>query len=165
MTVDNLSSGVYKKTGIPLYSLRMNMKDVLSHLQDEQAIIVQNVTFEPDTIDHVVLDTGESLYWVRDNSGRWLSIDIASEELMFFEETDEDVEPADGLVVFQNKDYEFSYEGRGNIVDEDGVELEAVTFKDYESGGEIMRVIVFDVTGDRSVSVGTVVAEDEIGAA
>ncbi len=143
----------------------MNIKDALARLQEEQAVIVKNLTFEPDTIDHAVLDTGESLYWVRDNSGRWLSIDIASEELTLFEETDEDVDPDDGLVVFRNKDYEFSYEGSGKLVDEDGSELELVTFKDYEVDGEVLRVIVSDVTGDRSVSIGTVVAEDEVAAA
>jgi phage pi2 protein 07 len=154
--------GIYKESNRALYSFRMNIKDVLSRLQQEQSVLVKNLSFDPDTVDQAILDTGESVYWVRNESGRWLSIDIGSDEMTLFEEIDENVEQGDDSVVFQNKDYEFSYEGSGKIVDEEGTELEVVTFKDYEGEGEILRIVMSEVTGERTVSVGEIVPEDDV---
>ncbi|MBT4857408.1 hypothetical protein HON52_04460 [Candidatus Uhrbacteria bacterium] len=142
----------------------MNIQDLLSRLQEEQPVLVKSLSFDPDTIDQAVLDTGESVYWIRNESGRWLSIDIGSDEIMLFEEADEDVDPSEAIVVFRNKDFEFSYEGKGNVIDEDGVVIEPVTFKDFESEGELLRVVISDVTGDRVVSIGQIVAEDDVSA-
>ena len=79
-------------------------------------------------------------------------------------EADEDVDPSEAIVVFRNKDFEFSYEGKGNVIDEDGEVIEPVTFKDFESEGELLRVVISDVTGDRVVSIGQIVAEDDVSA-
>jgi len=141
----------------------MQIKKALQRLLEEQPILVKNLTFEPDTIDHAKLKTGESLYWARNESGRWLSVDEASEEVILFEEVEEEVDTQDETVVFQNRDFEFSYEGEGTLVDEDGTELEQIRYKDYEADGEILRVVEAEVTGEQVVSLGQVVAETEIG--
>ena len=143
----------------------MTIQEALDHLQNEQALLVNNFTFEPDTIDHAILTTGDSIYWIRNDSGRWLSVDVASDELILFEDVEEEVEPGEGLVVLRNKDYEFSSEGSGRLVDEEGVELETMSFKDYEAEGEVVRITESDVTGDRTVSIGLVIADDEVSQA
>jgi len=143
----------------------MQIKKALARLLDEQPIVVKNFTFEPDTIDHAKLDTGDSVYWVRNDSGRWLSVDEASDEMILFEEVEEDVNTDDETIVFQNRDFEFSYEGEGTLIDEDGTELETMQFKDYEGDGEILRIVEAEVTGDQVVSLGRVVAEAEISEA
>lgn len=140
----------------------MQIKKALERLQNDKAILVKNFTFEPDTIDHALLDTGESVYWVRNETGRWLSVDVASEEVFLFEEVEEEIDIEEEVVVFQNRDFEFTYEGIGTLVDDDGVELESVHFKDYEGDGDVLRVVASEVTGDQMVSIGRVVAESEI---
>ncbi len=140
----------------------MTINEVLEALQNDCAVVVGDSTFDPRGLDAVTLETGETVYWAYEKDGSWLSIDPSGEEIILFEDIDEELEPEDDVVVYGGEDYEFSYEGTATITSEDGEET-VMTFREFESPeGEIIRLTESESTGDTRVSVGTKLTEDEL---
>lgn len=143
----------------------MTIKEVLSALKRDEAVVVGDTTFEPRGVDAVTLETGETVYWARKGDGTWLSIDPASDEIILFEDIDEEIEPEDETVVYGGADYEFSYEGTATLTGDEGDET-VLRFREFESGsGEIIRITENESTGDTTASVGAKLTEDELQSA
>lgn len=143
----------------------MTIPEVLDALQSDVPIVVGDKTFEPRGLDEVTLETGESVYWAHEKNGAWLSIDPASDEIILFEDLDEELEPEDDTVVYGGEDYEFSYEGTATIKSEDGEETTMI-FREYESpDGDLLRITEEETTGDVRISLGTKLTEDELQSA
>lgn len=140
----------------------MTIKEAISALKRDEAIVVGDTTFEPRELHQVTLETGETVYWARTASGSWLSLDPASDEIILFEDIDETLEPEDETVVYGGEDYEFSYEGTATITGEEGDET-VTTFREYESpSGELIRLLENESTGDITTSIGGKLTEDEL---
>lgn len=143
----------------------MTIKEVLKALQNDEAVVVGDSTFEPRGVDEVTLETGENVYWAYEKDGSWLLIDPASDEIILFEDINEELEPEDDTIVYGGEDYEFSYEGTATIKSEDGEEV-SMGFREFESpAGELIRLTESESSGDTKVSVGTKITEDEMQAA
>lgn len=139
----------------------MTISEVLSALQNDQAIVIRDKTFTPKTVDSLLLDTGETVYWAYGKDGLWLSIDPSSEEVMVFEDIDEELEPEDDTVVYQGDDYEFSYEGSATLKEDETGGM--MTFRDFEnSSGDVIRMTEYEATGDVVISRGHVLTEEEM---
>ncbi len=140
----------------------MTITEVVNALQNDQAIVVGDTTFQPRGFDAVTLETGETVYWAVAKSGNWLSIDPAADEIMLFEDIDEELEPEDDTVVYGGEDYEFSYEGSATVKNDDGEDV-TMTFREFESSaGEIIRLTDNENAGEKKVSVGAKLTEDEL---
>jgi hypothetical protein len=137
----------------------MDIAAALELLQADEPILVRGRTFEPRTIDPMSLDTGETLFWVYSKDGTWMSIDPEGEEVIFFEDVEEELEPEDDMVVYQGTDYELSYEGVAIPKEVEGSAGFAV--RDYESSkGDIVRLIEDSATSDVTGAHGRKVTED-----
>jgi len=71
------------------------------------------------------------------------------------------------MVLYQNKEYEFSYEDAGAVTGVDGdaetEEGDRYLFSDYESqDGRLIRLLSNENTGEVSAYVGQVVSEDDL---
>ena len=139
----------------------MHIAEALEKLQKEEPIVVRDRTFEPRGLDEVILDTGETVYWAHSKDGTWLSIDPEGEEIIFFEDLDEELEPEDEIVVYGGADYEFSYEGKITLLQEDGGTI--LTFREYEGPSTaIVRIMEDEGTGDMTYSYGKKLTEEEL---
>lgn len=140
----------------------MTIKEALSALKRDEDIVVGDTTFTARELHEVVLETGEKVYWAKKGDGTWLSIDPAGDEIILFEDLDEELEPEDETVVYGGEDYEFSYEGTATMTGDEGDET-VITFREYESpSGEIIRMMESESTGDTSIAVGGKLTEDEL---
>ena len=113
------------------------------------------------------LDGGEARHWLFDNNGRMLSVSPSEEEVLSFRLLDEAMEPENETVVYQGKDYEYSYEDIGSVSDAEGdtqVEPEErYAFSDYEADdGELIRLVRNENTGDTMAFIGSMVGEDDV---
>lgn len=139
----------------------MTIVEVLSALQDDQPVVVRDKTFKPASVDAILLDTKETVYWVRSRDGIWLSIDPESEEVKMFEDINEELEPEDDVVVYGGDDYEFSYEGSATLKNDEAGGL--MSFREFENAnGNIVRITEYEATGDVVVSYGNVITEEEM---
>lgn len=139
----------------------MDIAAALELLQAEEPILVRGRTFEPRTIDPMSLDTGETVFWVYSREGNWMSIDPEGEEVIFFEDIEEELEPEDDMVVYQGMDYELSYEGVAIPKEVEG--SAGYSVRDYESSkGDIVRLMEDSATADLSAAHGFKVTEDEL---
>ncbi len=139
----------------------MHIAEALELLQKEEPIVVRDTTFEPRGVDEVILDTGETVYWTRAKDGTWLSIDPEGEEIILFEDLDEVLEPEDEIVVYGGSDYEFSYEGKVTILQEDGGMM--MTFKEFEGpSSAIIRIMEDEGTGTVTCTYGKKLTEEEL---
>lgn len=138
----------------------MRVQEILEVINKFDPVVVAGKTFEPVTIDQVILESGEIVFWAHDSDGRWLSIDPESEEVIAFTDVEEEVGNSKDVVLYAGDEYEFSYESSARIRDEDGEE-ELVSWREFEAmNGSILRVMSFEVTGDKVVSMGEKVAEE-----
>ncbi|HCC83894.1 TPA: hypothetical protein DEP96_03525 [Candidatus Uhrbacteria bacterium] len=140
----------------------MTISEVVEALQNDQAIVVGDTTFQPRGFDAVRLETNETIYWAVAKSGNWLSIDPEADEIIMFEDIDEELEPEDDTVVYGGQDYEFSYEGSATMKSEDGEDI-TLTFQEFESStGYLIRLTDNENAGEKKVSVGSKLTEDEL---
>lgn len=143
----------------------MNIHKALKAFKNDQSVIVIDKTFEPKAIDELRLDTGESIFWVLDGNELWLEIDPNSEEVKLFEGIDEEFDGSQDTVFYAGEDYEFSYEGSATVLDEDGDSLDSVSFRDFQKvGGEVLRLVEFEASGDTLASLGRIVTEEDLQA-
>lgn len=140
----------------------MTISEVLEALKNDSPIVVGDTTFETRGLDVLTLATGESVYWASKRDGTWLSIDPSSEEIIMFEEIEEELEPEDDTVVYGGEDYEFSYEDTATLKNDEGEET-VLRFREFESAdGDIIRMTENESTGDVRVSLGTKLTEDDL---
>ncbi len=140
----------------------MTIKEVLVSLQNDSPVVVGDKTFVPHTVEKITLESGEAVYWAVKKDGTWMSVDPASDEIIMFEDIDEEMEPEDDTVVHGGADYEFSYEDTATMKSEEGEDT-VLHFKEFESAsGDIIRLTESEATGDVRVSLGTKVTEDEL---
>lgn len=139
----------------------MDITAALELLQADEPIIVRGRTFEPKNIDPMALDTGETVFWVYSKEGNWLSVDPEGEEILFFEDVEEELEPEDDMVVYQGMDFELSYEGVAIPKEVEG--SAGYSIRDYENGkGGVVRLMEDSATGDTTVAHGFKVTEEEL---
>lgn len=138
----------------------MTIAEALKKVQEEQSIIVRDKTFEPTRADEIVLESGETVFWVRAKDGTWLSLDPEGEEVIQFEDIDEEMEPEDDIVVYGGQDYEFSYESKVTLLTDDGGTI--MMMREFEGPSAIIRLIVDESTGDTTASYGRKVNEEEL---
>lgn len=138
----------------------MRVQEVLETINKFDPVVVAGKTFEPQTIDQVILESGETVFWVHGDDGSWLSLDQESEEVIRFTDVEEEVGAAKDVVLYAGDEYEFSYESSAKVRDEDGEE-ELISFREYEApSGMVLRVINYEVIGERVVSIGEKITED-----
>ncbi len=143
----------------------MIIKDLL-HLELGESVSVFNKPFLYAGKARITLDNETKLYWFFDDEDGMLAVAPEEEELYLFTKVDEDIEP-DEIVLFQNKEYEFSYEDAGVVAEIDGKismeEDDRYLFSDYQSAdGEIVRLVSNENTGETVGYVGRIVSEDDI---
>ncbi|KKW29396.1 MAG: hypothetical protein UY72_C0046G0004 [Candidatus Uhrbacteria bacterium GW2011_GWD2_52_7] len=139
----------------------MTIAEVVSALQNDQPIVVRDKTFKVSTLEEIVLDTGEIVFWAHARDGLWLSVDPGSEEIKMFEDIDEEIEPEDDTVVYGGDDYEFSYEGSATLKDDEAGG--AIRFREFENAnGNIVRITEYEATADVHSAYGNVLTEEEI---
>lgn len=140
----------------------MTIKEVLEALKNDCPVVVGDTTFEPRGLDELTLETGEPVYWASKADGMWLSIDPSSDEIVMFEDIEEELEPEDDTVVYGGEDYEFSYEDTATLKSDEGEET-VLRFREFESAdGDIIRMTENESTGDIRVSLGTKLTEDDL---
>lgn len=140
----------------------MTIKEVLAALKEECPVVIGDTTFEPRGMDKLTLEAGEFVYWATKGDGTWLSIDPQSDEIILFEDINEELEPEDDTVVYGGEDYEFSYEDSATMKSDDGEEA-VLHFREFESsGGDIIRITENENTGDTRYSLGTKLTEDDL---
>lgn len=113
------------------------------------------------------LDGGQKMLWLYDDDGGMLSITPEDEELVLFEKLDEELEPDGEMILYQNEEFEFSYEDAGNVTSMEGdsvtEEEDRYMFSDYESAdGRVIRVVSNENTGEAGGYLGRVVAEEDL---
>lgn len=138
----------------------MTIAEALKKVQEEQPIVVRDKTFEPTRADEIVLESGETVYWVRAKDGTWLSLDPEGEEVIQFEDIDEELEPEDEIVVYGGQDYEFSYESKVTLLTDDGGTM--MMMREFEGPSAIIRLIEDESTGDTTASYGRKINEEEL---
>lgn len=139
----------------------MDISVALELLQADESIVVRDRTFVPAGLDEVVLDTGESVFWVHGKDGTWLSIDPEGEEVIMFEDVEGALEPEDDIIVYSGQDFELTYEGIATIKELEGGNT--CTIKEYEGpDGDIVRLTEDAATGDITASYGSKVTEEEL---
>lgn len=140
----------------------MQIDPLIDLLTNEESIIVAGKTYEPQQVQTVQLETGESMIWAWSLEEMWLSVDADSEEVLLFNEIEEDFDISEDGVVYKGEDFELSFQAAG-VLEEEGEEIDRVEFKDYEGGmGEILRVIEFAVQGDKKCLIGKIIPEEEV---
>ncbi len=139
----------------------MKLSEALALVQEDESIVVRDKTITPRGVDAVTLETGEKVFWVYTREGMWLSFDPEGEEILLFEDIDEDLEPEDDTVVYRGEDFEFSYEGVAKIEDDDGGSV--MNFKEYEnSDGNLIRIMEEEATGDMSYAFAIKITEEDL---
>lgn len=138
----------------------MTIAEALKKVQEEQSIVVRDKTFEPTRVDEIVLESGETVFWVRAKDGTWLSLDPEGEEVIQFEDLDEELEPEDEIVVYGGQDYEFSYESKVTLLTDDGGTM--MMMREFEGPSAIIRLIEDESTGDTTASYGRKINEEEL---
>lgn len=141
--------------------------DALLTLEPDSELTISNEPFTYSGKASVTLEGGDALVWLFQADGAMLAISPSDEELMFYRQLDEALEPENETIGWQGKEYEFSYEDVGSVTDAEGdcpVDSdERYGFSDYESsGGERIRLVRNDSTGDVMTFVGVVVGEEDV---
>jgi len=141
----------------------------LTQLQPGTEITVANNAFSCGGRAVITLEGADRRFWVFNTDGGMLSIAPNDGEIILFQEIDEEVEPEGEMVLFRNKEYEFSYEDVGSISEGEGKfagEIEdQVTIADYEAeDGEVVRIVTNQNTGDSLAYLGNTVVEDDVQA-
>ena len=139
----------------------MKISAAITLLQNDQPVVVRDKTFQPRGVHRVILETGETVYFVYSSSDLWLCLDPEGEEIIFFTELDDELEAEDELVVYGGEDYEFSYEGAAKMEDEEAGER--YTFKEYESAnGKIVWIMERVATSDMTYHAGVKLTEEDL---
>jgi len=139
----------------------MNVQEVLDEVLAENNIVVNDTTFELETIETIKLETGEMVYWIRDGSDRWLSIDPEGEEIILFNDVEE-LDTDGDVIMYGAEDYEFSLKAGGSIL-EDDEEVDRMTYRDFEGhDGSVLRVVTRIMSNEVICAVGIKIPEEQL---
>jgi len=143
----------------------MKIPDLLSYDLGE-SVSVANAPFTKVGQAHVHLDDGANMFWLYDDEDGMISVVPDEEELIYFQKIQEEIEPSE-TILFQSKEYEFSYEDGGVVKEIQGDALveeeDHYVFSDYQSkDGETVRLITNETTGEVLGYVGHTVSEEDI---
>jgi hypothetical protein len=144
----------------------MIIKDLLKlHLGD--AVRISNKPFIHVGHTQIDLDDGQTIRWLYDDEGSMLSVSREDEEIIFFNELDEEIEPEDDTISFGTKEFEFSFEDMGTIVNVEGEavgeEDDRYIYSDYQAAdGELLRLVSNETTGEKMAYKGKYVSEDDV---
>lgn len=141
--------------------------DQLLLLPIRAELMVDNEPFALAGKATLELEGGDVRHWLFNADGGMLAVSPDDEELVSFRLLDEAPQPENETVVYQGKDYEFSYEDVGSVGEVEGetqVESdERYALSDYEADdGETIRLVRNEDTGDTMAFVGSLVSEDDI---
>lgn len=156
--VKNKEESLHKK-------IRMKISDLLA-LDLGESVSVSNAPFTKIGQAEIKLDDGAKMFWLYDDEDNMLSVVPDEEELIFFQKIVEEIEPSD-TILYQSKEYEFSYEDGGTDMVNQGEtfveEEDHYLFSDYQSKeGETVRLITNETTGEVVGYVGHTVSEEDI---
>ena len=143
----------------------MTINDLLS-LDLSEIVSVFNQPFTYVGRSEVTLDDDSKVIWMYSEDDEMLSISPDDEELVLFEQLEDELEP-DETIFFRGKEYEFNYENAGKISAIDGeTETEVddrYLFTEYQSlEGERLRLISNENTGESVTYLGRIVSEDDL---
>jgi hypothetical protein len=143
----------------------MNIKDLLS-MELESNVSVFNEPFSYLGKAEIHLKDGTKMFWLYNDSEGMLSVSPEEEELVLFEKLEDEIEPSE-TILYSGNEYEFSYEGSGNVEASEGnsptEEEDKYIFSDYEStAGETLRFISSENTGEAWIYHGRTVSEDDL---
>lgn len=144
----------------------MTIKDLLKlHLGD--AVRISNKPFIHVGHTHIDLDNGQTIRWLYDDEGSMVSVSREDEEIIFFHEINEEVEPEGNTISFGDKEYEFSYEDTGTVANVEGEavgeEDDRYMYSDYQSAeGDLLRLVSNETTGEKMAYKGKYVSEDDV---
>lgn len=144
----------------------MNIKR-LYKLDLGDAVTVFNKPFVYVGHAQVELDSGQKQRWLYDDEGRMLCVSPSDEELVLFREIEEELEPEDETLTYQDKEYQFEAEAAGNVLESEGEavaeEEDRFLFSDYTTqGGEIIRLIENESTGESTAYIGTYASDEDV---
>lgn len=144
----------------------MTIAELLA-LKPNTSITVLNKPFHYVGTRTVSLDGDGTRAWMFEEDGAMLAVSPQDEEIIFFETIDEELEPQGGMILYRAKEFEFSYEDAGTVTkltgDAEGEEDDRYGFSDYETdGGEVIRLVANENTGDAHSYFGVVVGEEDI---
>lgn len=144
----------------------MTINELFS-LESGDGISILNEPFHYVGHAEIQLDNGQEMRWLYDRESRLLTIAPSDEELMVFDPVEEELEPENEVILYMNKEYEFSYEDAGTtneIVGETDMEEEGpFIFSDYQAaGGGVIRIISNTNTGESITYVGQTVSDEDI---
>lgn len=128
---------------------------------------IQNKPFTYVGHSQIELDNGHRLRWLYDDEGHMLSVAPQDEEIIFFHEIDDEIEPEEEMVLFQGKEYAFDCEDAGNVLESEGEAMaeedDRFLLSDYQTqGGEIIRLVENERTGESIAYMGVYVTDEDI---
>lgn len=143
----------------------MKISDLLA-LELGESVSVANEPFTKMGQAEVKLDDGTKMFWLYDDEDHMLSVAPEEDELVFFQQIQEELEPSE-TILYQSKEYEFSYEDGGSVKHVEGDTLveeeDHNAFSDYQSkDGETVRIITNDNSGEVISYAGRTVSEDDL---
>jgi hypothetical protein len=143
----------------------MKISDLLA-MELGESVSVANEPLTKIGQAEITLDDGTTMFWLYDDEDNMLSVAPKEDEIVLFHQITEEIEPSE-VILFQNKEYEFSYEDAGVVKQVDGdaflEEEDRNGFSDYQSkDGETLRVITNENTGDAVSYFGRTVSEDDL---
>ncbi len=143
----------------------MKISDLLA-MELGESVSIANEPFTKMGQAELKLDDGTKMFWLYDDEDHMLSVAPDDEELMLFQQIQEEVEPSE-TILFQSKEYEFSYEDGGIVKHIEGDPLveeeDRNVFSDYQSkDGEIVRLITNENSGEVTGYAGRTVSEEDL---
>ncbi|MEK7452281.1 MAG: DUF4178 domain-containing protein [Patescibacteria group bacterium] len=143
----------------------MKISDLLA-LELGESVSVANEPFTKMGQAEITLDDGTKMFWLFDDEDHLMSVAPKEDELFIFQEITEEIEPSE-TILFQNKEYEFSYEDSGKVKQVEGDTLveeeDRYAFSDYQSkDGETIRLITNENSGEVLGYSGHTVSEDDL---
>ncbi len=163
----NTYTSTYNANDLRNNELLMTIPELLKKLEPETDLMISNEPFAYSGKAKMTLDGGDERFWLFNADGWMLTIAPSDEELVYYRQVDEMLEPDGETVGYRGVDYEFSYEDAGTASETEGetaVELEErYRFADYESDeGERVRIVTNESTGESRSFVGSVISEDDV---
>ena len=146
--------------------LAMTIADLLALKPDTNLTVLNKPLTYVGTCT-LALDGDGERSWLYGEDGEVIAVSVDDEEMIFFEAIDEELEPADGMVLYRGNEFEFSYEDAGAVTNVTGkVETEEddrYGFSDYESDeGRVVRFVTNENTGEIRAYFGVIAGEDDI---
>ena len=144
----------------------MNVHDLLN-LDIDSHLTISTEVFTLAGKSVIELEDGSRYVWLFADEDLFLALSPDAEEMMLFTLLETAVEKDDEVVVESGKDYEFSYEDRGNIKKSDGEspydEDDDLEFADYEADdGDVVRIITNTFNGESQSFRGHIVTDEDI---